>query len=212
MSDASKIIGMYVDAFQQHGRSPASVLCPKGRQALRFDALLSQCDLAGKRLLDFGCGLAHLCDYLDGREIECDYLGVDIVSQFIKSNRSAHPRRRFELIETIDDIAANFDIVVASGVFNIRYLDDPEENQAHVFGLIEKLYARCDVMLSVDFMTSHVDFQRQEAFHLDPANALSFAVRRLSRRVVVDHSYMPFEFCMRVNKSASINRGAGTYE
>jgi cyclopropane fatty-acyl-phospholipid synthase-like methyltransferase len=205
------IVEAYRSAFREHGRSPASVLCPKGRQGLRFDALLARLNVNGKSLLDFGCGLGHLCDHLSKRDIACQYLGVDIVADFIESDRVAYPDRDFRQIAQIGDIAGRFDIVLASGVFNIRYLEDEKKNLAFVQQRISELFALCDEALTIDFMTSHVDFSRDEAFHADPSAMLEFAVTHLSRRAVIDHSYMPYEFCMTVFRQDAIDRAGSVY-
>ncbi len=207
----AKLVETYRTAFHEHGRSAASVLCPKGRQGLRFDALLSRLDVNGKSLLDFGCGLAHLWEHLDERRIDCSYTGVDIVPDFIASNQKTHPTQQFRQIATTADITGRFDIVLASGVFNIRYLDDAEQNQLYVHEQIKELFGLCNEALTIDFMTSHIDFKQDRAFHFDPAQMLGFALANLSRRVVIDHSYMPYEFCMTVFRRDAIDRAGSVY-
>jgi SAM-dependent methyltransferase len=211
MMSTTNIIAQYQSAFREHGRSSAAVLCPKGRHGLRFDALLAQLDASGKTLLDFGCGLGHLCEHLRQRNIDCQYYGVDVVPEFIASNRAVYPGRNFQQISDISDVTGRFNIILASGVFNLRYLDDPAANRAYVEAQILALFDRCDEALTLDFMTSHVDFKREEAFHADPADMLGFAIEKLSRRVVIDHSYMPFEFCMTVFRKNAIDRVGAVY-
>jgi SAM-dependent methyltransferase len=211
MTDTRPIIEKYLAAFREHGRSPASVLYPKGRQGIRFGALLSRLNLTSKSLLDFGCGLGFLCDYLAEKDIACQYLGVDIVADFIKSGQAAHPDREFQQITQIGNIARRFDIVLASGVFNICYLEDEEQNLNYVQQRIIELFSLCDEALTIDFMTSHVDFRQPEAFHADPSAMLEFALNNLSRRVIIDHSYMPYEFCMTVFKRDGIDKIASIF-
>lgn len=211
MTDTSPIIKKYLTAFREHGRSPASVLYPKGRQGIRFDALLGRLNVNSKSLLDFGCGLGFLCDHLAEKEIDCQYLGVDIVADFIKSGRTAYPNREFQQITHISNITRRFDIVLASGVFNIRYLEDEKQNLNYVQQSIIELFSLCDEALTIDFMTSHVDFCQPEAFHADPFAMLEFAFNNLSRRVIINHSYMPYEFCMTVFKRDSIDKAASIF-
>lgn len=211
MTITSKVARLYRNAFSQHGRSSASVLCPKGRHHLRFGALLSRLKPEGGSLLDFGCGLGHLCAYLDEHGIACRYLGVDIVPEFIASNRTEYPDREFRQIADVSDLAERFDIVLASGVFNLRYLDDSADNIAYVHDRILQLFAICDEALTIDFMTSHCDFQREEAFHFDPSDMLDFAITNLSRRAVIDHSYMPYEFSLTVFRNDAIDRAGSVY-
>jgi SAM-dependent methyltransferase len=209
--EIDRVVETYRSAFKEHGRSSAAVLCPKGRHDLRFQALLNPCAIQGRRLLDFGCGLGHLCDYLTARDIDCEYVGVDIVPDFIESNRIAFPGRRFELIKEIKDISGRFDIVLSSGVFNILYFNDVAANEEYVKTQIGQLYTLTDEVLVIDFMTSHVDFQQNDAFHADPSAMIKFAIGELSKRVLLNHSYMPFEFCMAVFKSNSIDKASSLY-
>lgn len=211
MTEIDKVADLYRAAFDKFGRSSAAVLCPKGRHDLRFAALTAPFDLSGKRILDFGCGLGHLCAFLRDRHIACDYVGVDIVDEFVDSNRRTFPDREFHTIKDVDDISGEFDIVIASGVFNIRYMDDPAANEAYVKGSIRKLFGLCREGLGIDFMTSHVDFQQDKAFHVDPAEILTFAITHLGRRAIVNHSYMPFEFCLNVFKRDGIESTVGVY-
>lgn len=206
-----RVIKAYRAAFGEHGRSSASVLCPKGRHELRFDALLAPLNVEGARILDFGCGLGHLCDYLAARNVSCDYLGVDIVPEFIASNLTAHPGRRFEVINDVSDITGKFDIVIASGVFNLRYLDDVAANTAYVTQRIFELFGLCETALSLDFMTDMVDYIQSGAVHFSPAEMLDFALKNLGRRVSLNHSYMPYEYSITILKPQKIDAASSLY-
>jgi cyclopropane fatty-acyl-phospholipid synthase-like methyltransferase len=209
--DVGDITRQYREAFAVHGRSTAAVLCPKGRQAQRFAALLEGCALAGGRLLDFGCGLGHLCDHLTKAGIDCDYLGVDMVDEFITSNREQMPSRRFQKITDISEIEGTFDVVLASGVFNLKYLPDETANMAYVQALIARLFEKADRALTIDFMTDLVDFRQERAFHPAPAEMLRFVASQLSRRYRIDHSYLPYEYCVTIFKTTEIDRSRGVY-
>ena len=201
----------YREAYLRHGRSPSAVLCPKGRQSLRYAALLARSDPTGRSLLDFGCGLAHLCDFLDEQGIECQYTGVDFVQEFIDDNTVRFPNRKFVQLDDFSQLKGDYDIVLASGVFNIKYVVDENENRRLVEGYLKQLFSRARHVLSVDFMTMHVDFSREEAYHPDPAQMLQFAIENIGRRVVLDHSYLPYEFCLTIFRDQAMDRERGVY-
>lgn len=211
MTSTNSVAEKYRQAFRRHGRSSAAVLCPKGRHELRFAALTAPFDLVGKRVLDFGCGLGHLCTYLTENNISCDYLGVDIVEEFIESNVRNFPDRRFAHISGISDIEQSFDLVMASGVFNLRYLANKTANFNYVQERVRELFGLAEEGLSIDFMTSHVDFVQPDAFHFDPSDCATFVAKALSRRFVINHQYLPFEFCVSVFRDMAVDREAGTY-
>lgn len=206
------LVDQYQKAFAEHGRSQSAVLCPKGRQRIRYAAMLKDFDLKGRTLLDYGCGLAHLHEYLVDISAQCQYRGVDIVPEFVADNAARFMDARFDLIAGVDDVVEPVDIVVASGVFNIQYVEDREANRQLVFAQLSRLFEVCKVGMCVDFLSDMVDFQVPGAFHISPMEVFDFARRNLGRRVVVDHSYLPYEYCVAVFKEEVISRGQGIYE
>ena len=189
---------LYREAFEKYGDSPNSVLIPKGRQKNRFDVLTSQIMTSGQNtsVLDFGCGLAHLRDYLVEGKIACNYTGVDITEEFINFNKSRHKDCSFFLLDDFMNGTEEYDYIISSGTFNIRYVTDYERHREIVLNTLERLFKRTRKAMAVDFMTDMVDFQQEGAFHESPVRIMQFFLANLTRRVIVNHSYMPYEFCI----------------
>lgn len=196
----------YRDALAMHGDTPAAVLWPKGRQDLRFDALTRHLPHADFSLLDYGCGLAHLRSYLDQRFERFHYTGIDMLPEFVAIARVKHPNADFSVAAASSEISSNYDHIVMSGVFNMLYTDDESAHRQLVWDYLESLFARARRSMAVNFMTDQVDFRQPGAFHLDPRELLEFARHRLSRRLLVDQSYMPFEYTMVLWKDDAIRR------
>ena len=66
-----KMKDVYDLQFEEHGYSPASLGCAKGRQDLRFKALSAF--LEEGSVLDFGCGFGDLAGFLDKQKNLSDY-------------------------------------------------------------------------------------------------------------------------------------------
>jgi len=196
----------YRDALAANGDTPAAVLWPKGRQDLRFDALTRHLPPEDFSLLDYGCGLAHLRTYLDRRFNRFRYTGTDMLPEFIALARAKHPDAYFALAASPAEISGEHDHIVMSGVFNMLYVDDAEAHKRVVWEALETLFARARKTMAVNFMTDQVDFRQPGAFHLDPRELVEFARKRLSRRLLIDQSYMPFEYTMVVWKDDAIRR------
>ncbi len=86
------------------------------RQRLRFEKLVENIELDGKKILDFGCGLGAFCGFLKEKSINHDYSGIDLVESFVKKAQSSYPSSRF-LKASILDISEQFDYVFSSGVY-----------------------------------------------------------------------------------------------
>jgi hypothetical protein len=103
------------------------------------------------------------------------------------------------------------DHVVISGTFNIVdgadqavYVERVQAALSHLFGLAR-------VSLSVNFMTDRVDFVQPQALHMNVEAMMDFVRRKLSPRLRVDESYMPYEFTLVVLKDSEILRPDNIY-
>jgi len=201
-----KVIDMYRDAYRQFGNAKEAVLWPKGRQKERFDVLTSPIKSANFSILDYGCGLAHLKKYLDAAYHSYTYTGVDIVSEFIAENSQNYPNDTFAHIRSHDEILERHDFVVISGVFNILYETSYEQQWDYIQKVLEHLFSLTDVCLSCNFMTDNVDFTQQDAYHQNIPQLYQFITSKLSKRFVIDQSYMPYEFTVHVYKNQEIVR------
>jgi ubiquinone/menaquinone biosynthesis C-methylase UbiE len=89
-------------------------------QRLRFEAFLLDHDLAGRSVLDLGCGLGDFYSHLRERGIAVEYLGYDIAPSMVQQCRARYPQQRFESGDFLDyHPDARFDYSVAFGIHNI---------------------------------------------------------------------------------------------
>lgn len=100
-------------------------------QTARFKTLLENFNINGEVLLDVGCGLGHLAEYIDNNNINLYYIGIDIMPEMIdrankKTFKNIHPQ-----FMTIDffknsDIEDDFDYIYSSGIFNLNLGNNEE--------------------------------------------------------------------------------------
>lgn len=197
-----KIRSEYAESFARHGDTPAALLWPKGRQHERFEALVSPF-LSNQSepitLCDFGCGLGHLQQYLEEkypRRIE--YSGLDMVPELV--DEAARKGRNVRLIRHDEDIDS-FDVVVCSGVFNLRYYEDDCENEKYVLDRVESLLTSAKKYFACDFMRPDVDFKQDGAWH-QPYDTLVARLSQHSRDIELMMRALPYEYTARVYKNA----------
>lgn len=207
----SDLIKHYQRTFADHGDSPAGVMWPRGRQALRFDALTQHFSGDNYSVLDYGCGLGHLKAYLDQRLVKCEYYGVDLVPEFVNTVAVKYPDAKVQLVQSYEDVKTPIDHVVISGTFNLidgadrhAYVEQIQATLLHLFSLTR-------VSLAVNFMTDRVDFMQPHALHMNVEVMTNFIRRQLSPRLRVDESYMPYEFTLVALKNSEIIRPDNIY-
>lgn len=208
----SPLVSQYREAYARHGDSPSAVFWPRGRQQLRFDALTRHISGDGFSVLDYGCGLAHLKPYLDTRFSRYQYCGADLVPEFVEAASRKYPDSQVRLVRSHDELSETVDHVVISGTFNIieggnaaTYLAQVQDALAHLFGL-------CRASLAVNFMTDQVDYVQDGAHHVNVEEMYRFFRDHLSPRLLLDQSYMPYEFTIIALRNRGIVRPDNIYE
>lgn len=87
-------------------------------QKIRWDILLDGVK-NGDSILDFGCGIGDLYNYMNEKYNDFKYYGVDISENYINLAKNKYPNVNFKLINNLDDINFNYDWFIASGVFTV---------------------------------------------------------------------------------------------
>jgi SAM-dependent methyltransferase len=112
-------------------------------QQERFQVLLDIGVTKEDTILDYGCGLGHLIDFLKERNFETEktYCGLDILDSFILAAKEFYPNHKF-IAGEISNIKQNFDYVLGSGTFTIS-MPWEETLQAikHVYSIMNKGFA-----------------------------------------------------------------------
>lgn len=125
MQKSLQIIKKYYEANIGKGLPDYSMLGWESAeaQALRFEMLADNVQLRGRKLLDVGCGVGNLAEYLDKRGLETYYTGVDILQSMICRAEEKKLGARFLHCDIFKGNPLNdekFDVVYSSGIFNLN--------------------------------------------------------------------------------------------
>jgi SAM-dependent methyltransferase len=182
----------YGESFRVHGDTPMAVMWPKGRQALRFRRLTRHVPQGRLSILDYGCGLAHMEPMIRAAFPQATYVGADITPEFVEHNRAKYARD-FHLATTPRDVPGEFDYVIMSGIFAMKYSQENDAHVAIVKDILKSAFEKTRAALSFDFMHDWVDFQRPGFYHLNLGHMLDFVRHEITKWVQADASYLPYE-------------------
>jgi SAM-dependent methyltransferase len=187
----------YAARYREFGYDPRTLGWQKGRQRVRFAAVLDSVGTSFGSLLDVGCGFGDLFGYLRERGWQGDYLGVDICPELLEEGRKRFGPlgARFECVDLSGESPAfTADVAVALGVFNHRLQED---NLEFIGQMLHAMWAQSTQVVVTDFLSTTADRPKPDLFHAD-ANAILQMALGYSKRVRLDHSYMPFEFLVAI--------------
>jgi SAM-dependent methyltransferase len=210
--DRAETVEKYRKGYAEHGYSPKTLGWDKGRQDIRFEVLLSFFEFRGKSILDIGCGFGDLNRVLSRENGDSyQYLGIDLVGELINEGRRHYPQEniRFLNADFLEfQFKENFDIIVASGIFNHKF--DSGENDLFVERVLKKAWSLSTEGFAFDFLSDKVDYRYDHTYHNNPGRILELAYG-LSRNVSIRNDYMPFEFCLHVGKDDSFDRADAVF-
>lgn len=200
-SNKDNYLTRYNNRLQKYGYDVKTLGWSGGveRQNLRFRELLKIINFSDrevKSVLDVGCGFADLYKYLKANNIKIDYQGVDINSELIKVTRKNYgDTLKVFCLDILKDASnlETYDIVIASGVFNFKL--ENQDQYEYIFQMLSKMYSMARIGISVDFMTTHVDWKEENTFYMEPGKLFEFG-KNLSQKVILRSDYLPFEQCI----------------
>ena len=153
-------------------------------------------------LLDFGCGAARLLDYAlrAGRADGLDYTGLDLSPGVIEHCRRKYPDRPFYNLDVLVDAGdlPVFDAIAMNGVFTFKG-DLPQQQMFdYLCAVLCALRPHVRFGLAFNVASTHVDWTRDDLFHLPIGQVTDFVASTLSRRFMVRHDYGLYEYTVYV--------------
>lgn len=209
MKKYSEIISHYENCLEKYGDTHLGVDWPKKEDVdkrykvmldLIFHKAINQKDIT---LLDFGCGTAHLLDYIKKNElINIKYSGLDISSKFISVCKQKYPRISFFcediLLSTVSFTI--YDFIIMNGVFtekrNLTYI----EMWDYFTNVLTWAYAHCSNGLAFNVMSKNVDWERSDLFHVSFDSLSEFLCKKLTRNFVIRNDYGLYEYTVYIYK------------
>lgn len=169
-------------------------------QQARFEVLLRNVRLAGRSILDVGCGLGDLAAFLAERNAGADYTGVDVLAKMVDAARLRVPAARFvqaDIFAGQDVAPGRFDVVFGSGIFNLDLGNNARFLAAALPRMLE--LARGHVV----FNCLHIRGPLLEPgyFSCDPNEVLALIPPAAGRVRLLD-DYLPNDFTILCEKPA----------
>jgi hypothetical protein len=196
-----QIIQHYEDCLEKHGDTHLGVDWPNQADAVtRYRVMLGvirEKPETRVSLLDFGCGASHLYEYILSNQLDhLEYSGLDISEKFIQLSRKKYPLINYYCVDLLNTTVPlpEFDYIVLNGVFT----EKRELSQDEMWEYFQQVILRIAKMavrgFSFNVMSSHVDWERDDLFHLPMDKLADFLVKAVSRDFVIRNDYRLYEY------------------
>ena len=198
-TELDHMVDEYIFWYSQYGNNYKAVGWNKPKQIMRFESLLRFWDNLllnnTHTIIDLGCGLGHLAEYLEEKYTSYHYTGIDINSQFIRLNKQKFAQHSF-FNETADNFKNEADIIIASGLFNRKFTDSKEFYLNTLFKMINNSYLGC----SFNCLSSKAIKKNDKNFYISLYDVESVIDRTLLDGFVIDGNSIPGEITVHLRK------------
>ena len=205
--DIEFVLRRYTDRLAALGPVPEALGWTKGRHRLRYHMLLEPWRLTHGDVLDFGCGFGDMFRYCRDTMPGVAYHGYDLNPALVAAGRERYPDADLTSGNALrDGLAGTWDVIVASGLFNLLLTDNWEFIETTF-----ELFARhARIGFAANFLSDKVDYRLDHTYHANPSQVLELAYRH-SNRVMLRNDYMPFEFTVYVDLRRDFDKAHVVY-
>jgi hypothetical protein len=197
-----EIVSHYESCLQRHGDTYRGVDYPRETDAeicygIMLDVILPADRNASIQFLDFGCGASHFYEYILAHGMDrVSYSGLDLSEKFIALSKSKFPAINYYCVDLLNGDATipNFDYIVMNGVFTEKRGLFFDEMFSYFKELMKKVFSHAKIGIAFNVMSKHVDWERDDLFHLPFDTLASFLTREVSRNFVIRHDYRLYQY------------------
>lgn len=201
-----RVTRYYTDLLDTHGPTAEGMGYKNAdAQELRYRIISEVTDLNGLAVHEVGCGVGHLAGLLTRWAPRARFSGSDILPASIDIARRTHPACRFAVRDVLGPSDGwRYDVVVTSGMLNLRLEYDDAAWEQWVCQVLRNMYAMCTVALAFNGMSDQVDFRDPNLFYANPMDIAEFCRAELSPQVVVRHDYPLYEYTVYVYRDSLV--------
>lgn len=197
------IVKHYEDCLERHGDSHLGVDWPKKEDVTRRYKIMldlirvSEDDSKKTELLDFGCGAAHMLEYMRQTGMtKIEYSGLDVSEKFVSLSKSKFPEVSFYCLDILDinAVIPSFDYIVMNGVFTEKREMSFDEMWEYFCKVLIKVFSMTRKGVAFNVMSKAVDWEREDLFHVPTDMLINFLTKNLTRKFVIRNDYGLYEY------------------
>lgn len=192
----------YDSCFKKHGDSNLGVDWPNhGDTLIRHEVMFGIIKEDNSTLLDFGCGLSHFNEWIVKNNKKIKYSGLDINDGFYNASKLKYPNVDYYNTDILkNDNIPMFDYIIINGVFTEKRDLSQNEMMEFFTSVITKLWNKCNKGMAFNLMSKHVDWEREDLFHVSLDELGWILKKNLSRNFVIRNDYKLYEYTTYVYK------------
>jgi len=198
--DIRKYYASFVDKY---GHNFRALNHKSAKQQERVYSLLAAIEpiSVNSSMLDVGCGLGYLCDFMRSHGWQGAYLGIDICPEMISSAQSRLPNEHFKCLDILTDKPTEqFDYVFCGAT--IQHKRKFDDATIYYRQMVSYMFRLAKKGLAFDVFSDRVDFREDVNLYVSPMELLQFCYT-FTTRIIIRNDYSPFQIMVYMYKEES---------
>lgn len=158
-------------------------------------------------VLDLGCGVGLYIDYLKRNNLfdKILFTGIDISSKMIETAKKIHPDENFFVQDIIKKpLSVNsYDYILMNGVLTEKVSLSKIEMVEFAKNIIYSAFNSSSKGIAFNVMSSYVDWERDDLFHWNLNEVVSYLLNNCSRHIKINMDYGLYEYTFYVYKNSN---------
>lgn len=211
MTDYKKLQIHYENCLKQHGPNSKGMDWPNPddlnkRFRVLTDLVFNFSDKKNEKLdlTDLGCGVGLLVDYLTENNLMdlVNYNGIDISPVMIEFASQRLQQYKFEVRDILKKkLKENCtDYIIMNGVFTEKRELSHDQMFDFFTQMITETYKCVRKGIAFNVMSTNVDWQRNDLFHLGLDQLTGFVTNKLTRNIIIRMDYGLYEYTVYLKK------------
>jgi ubiquinone/menaquinone biosynthesis C-methylase UbiE len=173
-------------------------------QIKRFEILCEifgtrEADLSGQTVLDLGCGLGDLYEFLQQNKLALDYTGIDVSKKMLRIAQKKYPKVKFAQADFLsDNFTDTYDYILCSGAFNLKM----ENGLTYLRSTIKKMINQAKKGVAFNLLSAlHVPAHEQDrlTFNYYYPEDIQKICEEMVSQVVIKIGYLPNDFTVYIH-------------
>lgn len=190
----------YAERLREHGDNHLGVGWPRKEEAILLQKVMLGVippNADNVSLLDVGCGTGALLEFIkSSKRTSIRYAGLDNSQTHLDICRRKFPGVDFIHAEIFDDelILDEYDYIVINGIFTFKATLSHAEMFEQMASSLKNLFQHARHGMAFNMMTKHVDWERDDLFHVPFDDLARLLKAYLSRHFLFRSDYGPWQY------------------